>query len=419
MSRRRAVALAATVLAIGVVAFLALSGPATRAERGDIRGSVSVVEALGAVPAGYARAEGPREFVFPADHGPHPAFRTEWWYYTGHLRARDGREFGFQLTFFRTALTPAPAPRQSPWAAHQLYMAHFALTDVRGDRFLAFSRSGRGALGLAGARAEPFRVWVDDWAAEGDPGRPLPTGDARLAPGSARTPTDDARLAPGSARTTMRLHAVEAGTGIDLMLEATRPPAFPGVRGWSRKGAEPGNASFYYSLTRMAAHGTVQAGGERVEVEGQAWMDREWSSNALGAGLVGWDWFALQLDDGRDLMLYRLRHPDGSASPWSGGIVVEPDGRTSALGAEDVVVEVTGAWTSPRSGVRYPAGWRLRWAAAALTLDLAPRVAAQEMDVGVRYWEGAVTVAGTRAGRAVAGLGYVELVGYGERPARP
>ncbi len=405
MSSRRAAALAATVVAIGLIAFLALSGPPTRAPRGGIRASVSVVEALGAVPAGYARAEGPREFAFPADHGPHPAFRTEWWYYTGHLRARDGREFGFQLTFFRTALTPAPARRESPWAAHQLYMAHFALTDVRGGRFLAFGRSGRGALGLAGARAEPFRVWVDDWAAEGEPGRPLATGDARLA--------------SGSARTAMRLRAAEADAGIDLALDATRPPAFPGERGWSRKGPEPGNASFYYSLTRLSARGTVQAGAERVEVEGQAWMDREWSSNALAADLVGWDWFALQLDDGRDLMLYRLRRPDGSASPWSGGILVDPDGRTSTLGAQDVVVDVTRAWTSPRSGVRYPAGWRLRWAPADLTLDLTPRVPDQELDVGVRYWEGAVTVAGRQAGRAIAGLGYVELVGYGERRPRP
>ncbi|MET0851635.1 MAG: lipocalin-like domain-containing protein [Candidatus Rokuibacteriota bacterium] len=405
MSSRRAAALAATVVAIGLIASLVLSGPPTRAPREGIRASVSVVEALGAVPTGYARAEGPREFTFPADHGPHPAFRTEWWYYTGHLRARDGREFGFQLTFFRTALTPAPARRESPWAAHQLYMAHFALTDVRGGRFLAFGRSGRGALGLAGARAEPFRVWVDDWAAEGEPGRPLATGDAHLA--------------SGSARTAMRLRAAEADAGIDLALDATRPPAFPGERGWSRKGPEPGNASFYYSLTRLSARGTVQAGAERVEVEGQAWMDREWSSNALAADLVGWDWFALQLDDGRDLMLYRLRRPDGSASPWSGGILVDPDGRTSTLGAQDVVVDVTRAWTSPRSGVRYPAGWRLRWAPADLTLDLTPRVPDQELDVGVRYWEGAVTVVGRQAGRAVAGLGYVELVGYGERRPRP
>ncbi len=398
-------ALAAIVAVIGAVAWLALSDSRGGAARGGIRGSVSVVEALGAAPAGYARAEGPREFVFPADHGPHPEFRTEWWYYTGHLRARDGREFGFQLTFFRTALTPTPAPRGSPWAADQVYMAHFALTDVRAGRFLAFGRSGRGALGLAGARAEPFRVWVDDWTAAGDPAPPLAAGHARPA--------------PGSARTAMRLHAMEADAGIDLTLDTGRPPVFPGQRGWSRKGPEPGNASFYYSLTRMAARGAVQAGAERVEVEGQAWMDREWSSNALGPDLAGWDWFALQLDDGRDLMLYRLRRPDGSPSPWSGGILVEPDGGTRTLGAEDVRVDVTRAWTSPRSGVRYPAAWRLRWTAADLTLDLAPRVANQELDVGVRYWEGAVTVAGAQAGRAVSGLGYVELVGYGERRTRP
>ena len=349
--------------------------------RAPIAAHLTVAEALSAGDlTGFARAEAPRAFAFPRDHGPHPAFRTEWWYWTGNLAAPDGRRFGFQLTFFRTALTPEAPARGSAWGAHQVYLAHFAVTDVAGRRFGAWSRTERLALGLAGAQAEPFRVWVDDWEAQGEGATGLP----------------------------VRLRASEGDTAIDLTLEGGKPVVLQGERGLSRKGAEPGNASYYYSLTRMPARGSVTVGGRRFEVTGLAWMDREWSTSALGAELAGWDWVALQLDDGRELMFYRLRRKDGGADRFSAGAIVDSAGGARALSLDDVTLEPVDAWTSPRSGARYPARWRLSIAGLGLDLQIAPVLADQELDVGTRYWEGAVVVAGT-----VAGRGYVEMVGYG------
>ena len=349
--------------------------------RAPIAAHLTVAEALSAGDlTGFARAEAPRAFAFPRDHGPHPAFRTEWWYWTGNLAAPDGRRFGFQLTFFRTALTPEAPARDSAWGAHQVYLAHFAVTDVGGRRFGAWSRTERLALGLAGAQPEPFRVWVDDWEAQGEGATGLP----------------------------VRLRASEGDTAIDLTLEGGKPVVLQGERGLSRKGAEPGNASYYYSLTRMPARGSVTVGGRRFEVTGLAWMDREWSTSALGAELAGWDWVALQLDDGRELMFYRLRRKDGGADRFSAGAIVDSAGGARALSLDDVTLEPVDAWTSPRSGARYPARWRLSIAGLGLDLQIAPVLADQELDVGTRYWEGAVVVAGT-----VAGRGYVEMVGYG------
>lgn len=390
MSRRAAVGLAA-----GLVALLALVGwlrwaGADRPVRGGVQATLAVSAALAAGDlAGFARATAPRPFTFPADDGPHPGFRTEWWYYTGNVETRDGGHFGFQLTFFRTALAPpAPpaAPRASAWAASQLYLAHFALTDTAGRRFQAWSRLGREALGLAGAQASPFRVWVEDWSAES--------------------------VAPGGLP--VRLRAAEADVAIDLTLTSDRPAVLQGDRGLSRKGPEPGNASYYYSRSRMDVVGTVRAGGASRPVTGLAWMDREWSTSALGADLAGWDWIALQLDDGRDLMVYRLRRRDGGADPHSAGMLVAPDGTTRPLAWDEVTLETLDHWTSPRSRVRYPSRWRLAVPAAGLRVEITPRLPDQELMVGIRYWEGAVRVEGTAAGRPIAGRGYVELVGYGE-----
>jgi predicted secreted hydrolase len=321
--------------------------------------------------------------VFPEDHGPHPDFRTEWWYYTGNLTTAAGRHVGFQLTFFRVALSPTAESRESGWGTRQLYVGHFAVTDTAGGRFHAFSRSSRAALGLAGAQAVPFRVWVEEWSVSGE-------GEAT------------------------RLRAQEGDVAIDLTASPAKPVVLQGDRGLSRKGPEPGNASLYYSFTRMPARGTVRLGGETLEVSGEAWMDREWSTSALPKGVEGWDWFALQLDDGRELMVYLLRRRDGTVDPFSAGTLVAADGTTRRLEAGDVRVETLGHWTSPHSGVRYPARWRLSVPSAELRLEIEPRVAAQELRVGTRYWEGAVSVFAARSGRPAAGQGYVELVGYGE-----
>ena len=341
-------------------------------------------------PGGFARATAPRDFRFPDDHGPHPEFRHEWWYFTGNLRAPGGRRFGYQLTFFRFALSPDAADRGSRWATNQAYMAHFAVTDAQGNRFRYFERTGRGALGIAGATARPFRVWLDDWSVEGADASTLP----------------------------IRLRAAEGGTSVDLVLDSAGPIVLQGDRGLSRKGAAPGNASYYYSMTRLATRGNVLVEDTSLPVEGSSWLDREWGTSSLEKGQSGWDWFALQLSDGRDLMFYRLRRGDGGADPFSAGTLVLPDGSFRPLSPDDVRVEILEHWRSPESGARYPSRWRLRLPTEGLELEVVPRVADQELRTAVRYWEGAVGVRGTARGKPVEGDGYVELTGYGETDAR-
>ncbi|HEU5360034.1 MAG TPA: lipocalin-like domain-containing protein [Candidatus Deferrimicrobiaceae bacterium] len=339
-------------------------------------------------PAGYARAQNPRDFRFPEDHGAHPTFRHEWWYVTGNLRAPGGRRFGYQLTFFRFALSPAPPDRKSRWASNQAFMAHFAVTDVEGRRFHYFERTARGALDLAGATARPFRVWLDDWSAEGGMATTLP----------------------------IRLLAQEEKVSVDLLLlDSTRPIILQGNRGLSRKGASPGNASYYYSMPRLSTRGTVRIEEESFPVEGNSWLDREWGTSSLEKGQIGWDWFALQLSDGRDLMFYRLRREDGGTDRFSAGTLVLPDGSSRPLSSGDVRIETLASWKSPESGARYPSRWRLRVPSENLDLEVVPLLADQELRTTVRYWEGAASVRGTSRGAFIEGEGYVELTGYGER----
>jgi predicted secreted hydrolase len=377
----------ALVLALAIVGLAAaLMVPAWRLARPrpSAPPTMAVGDALGGATAGFTRALAPRPFVFPADHGPHPEFRTEWWYYTGNLHAAGGRHFGFQLTFFRIGVAPSMVARASAWASREAYMAHLAVTDTAGRRFSAASRLSRAALGLAGAHAQPFRVWVEDWSAEGVAGEAVP----------------------------VRLRAAEGDLAVDLTLSSAKPVVLQGERGFDRKGAEPGNASYYYSLTRMPASGRVTIRGAAIDVTGLAWMDREWSTSSLGPGLVGWDWFALQLDDGRELMLYQLRRADGSADRFSSGSLVDAGGTARHLGADDFRIEVLDSWSSPRGDARYPARWRVTVPSESLELEVVPRLADQELALAVRYWEGAVTVVGAARGRPIGGVGYVELVGY-------
>ncbi len=333
---------------------------------------------------GFARAEGPRPFDFPADHGPHPDYQTEWWYYTGNLETTDGRHFGYQLTFFRRALV-SPSQRQdrpSNWAADQVYMAHFALTDVAGRRYDAFERFARGAAGLAGAKATPYRVWLEDWAAE--------------------------EIEPN----VVRLRATQDDLAIDLLLTDRKGPILQGDAGYSQKGPEPGNASYYYSQTRLDSSGTVQAGEALFQVDGWSWMDHEFSTSALAPDQVGWDWFALQLDDGSELMVFQIRKADGSVDPFSSGTWVAPDGSTRHLSRDDFEIAVGDTWRSPHSGATYPAQWMVEVPVADLRLNIEPYFADQELTVSYTYWEGAVKISGERAGNPVSGVGYVEMTGY-------
>jgi predicted secreted hydrolase len=340
---------------------------------------------LGAAHDGFARALAPRVFRFPEDHGGHPDFRHEWWYLTGNLDDPAGERFGFELTIFRFALAPPSVEPAggSAWRTRQVYMAHFALTDVARGRFTWSERFARGALGLAGAGGEPLRVWLEDWSIEQAAGDPL----------------------------RWRLHAAHEAVALDLELDLRAPRVLNGEQGLSRKSASGGAASYYYSMPRLPARGRLVRDGSPREVSGLAWLDREWGSGGLDASQEGWDWFALQLDGGGALMLYALRLRGGGLDPMSGGTWLAPDGSTRTLGAADYRIDVLDRWESPRGG-RYPARWRVRAAPLALDLEVQPVLADQELGAAPRYWEGAVDVSGTRADARVGGRGYVELVGY-------
>ena len=337
---------------------------------------------------GFARATEAREFVFPADHGSHREFRTEWWYFTGNLATAEGRHFGFELTFFRYALAPAAPTRQqgaSAWRADQVWMAHFAITDTEGRRFVARERLTREALGLAGASAEPLEIWVEDWRVAGD-GR-----------------GDELRV---------RLAARDDVIGLSLSLAATVPHVAQGDRGLDVKGAGTGNASHYYSVPRLAANGEVTVAGETFTVMGIAWLDREWSTSSLDPGTVGWDWFALRLSNGSSLMFYRLRTAVGDASAYSGGTLVSADGMRRRLGAEDVELTVERQWTSRATGVRYPVSWRLAIPGSGIEPAIQPYLEDQELALSVSYWEGGVHAAGDGPLGPLTAEGYLELAGY-------
>lgn len=332
----------------------------------------------------FRRVTGPEPFDFPTDHAAHPDFRHEWWYFTGNLQGNDQRQFGFQLTFFRFAVQPRERASTSAWNTRQAMLGHFALTDVQQQRFLPEQRLERPALGIAGMSHSPANVWMRDWRARHH----------------------------SQHQETWELEAHAPSQGLKLMLSPAKAYVGQGAHGFSRKGPGPGNASRYYSATRLVAKGQITLMDDQHDVTGLAWLDREWGTSALAAGTRGWDWFGLQLDDGTDLMVYLLRQEDGKPSRFSAGSLVRADGGIIALDVSDLSLEVLDTWISPRGGRRYPAGWRLRIDKLALDLRITPRVADQEWLGFVRYWEGSVHLAGTHAGRAVTGLGYTELTGY-------
>lgn len=375
------------------------------ADVGPASGNLSLVSTLGGLDTvGYERATEVRAFVFPEDHGPHPGFRTEWWYVTGNLTSDEGRDFGFQFTIFRSALAPAEPGGPSAWATNQAYMGHFAVTDIDGDAFRAADLFARGSGGLAGAETTPLRVWIEDWVLEsaGASSRPAP-GEAPV-----RRAGDPPATFP------LRLAAEGDDFSVDLQLSAGKPIVLQGDGGLSQKGPEPGNASYYYALTRMPAEGRVVFEGEGHQVTGLAWLDREWSTSALSDGQVGWDWFALQLDDGWEMMVYQLRREGGTSDPLSDGVLIDPDGRRIPLEwGSEVQVEPTGTWRSPEDGAEYPSGWRIQLPARGWDLTVEPVVDDQELRLAFRYWEGSVAVEGSGEGGApVSGRGYVELTGY-------
>ncbi len=339
----------------------------------------------GADNAGFERVLGPREFVFPRDHAAHPSFRHEWWYVTGHLRDDARAEYGFQFTFFRYALVPEILAAASRWRARELVLAHCAVSDIGKQRFHHATRCARAALDLAGAAVDTPRVWIGDWQLRWRE----PQAD------------DDERWS---------LHAETAQVSLELALRPRKDIVLQGDRGYSQKSDERGNASSYYSMPRLAVDGRLRLGSRKASVTGTAWLDREWGTSALGREQQGWDWFALQFDDGRELSFYRLRRRDGRTDPHSRGVAIARDGSVRPLGAHEVEMTPLRWWRSPSTGLRYPLDWRVRSAAAGVDLTLRARLDAQEWPGDLRYWEGQVAV--VEAGGATTGLGYLELTGY-------
>lgn len=383
----------ATVL-MGIFLLAAACRPASRTTVGES----PVTFLSGGGSEGFERVLEPRLFDLPLDHGAHEAFQIEWWYLTGNLADPQQRRFGFELTFFRIGLegkegkaSEGLSGRNSRWATDQLYMAHFAVTDVRAREFHAFERLTRGGLDLAGVRAFPLRVWNESWSLEAHP----PVGASDPFP---------LKLVAGDRDGEM------GEVSIELELMPKKPLVLQGDRGFSRKGPEPGNASYYLQYPRLEAIGNLTLGESRFEVSGLAWMDHEWSTSVLGAELVGWDWFALQLDDGRDLMVYQLRGRDGKATAASQGTIIDSDGKVVRLSSQDFDLRVTDHWRSSYSAATYPSGWRLRIPSQLIDLAITPVIEDQELRLSTTYWEGAVVVESTA--QDLLGRGYVELVGY-------
>ncbi len=339
---------------------------------------------LSAENESFARVFKARTFVFPQDHGSHPEYRIEWWYFTGNVKTQTERKFGYELTFFRFALTSEPAKTPSVWRDNQMYMAHFALTDVENNKFYVDERTTRAGNGLAGASSNNYHVWLYDWKAKAINGN-------------------------GS---NIQLTAKADNFSIALQLQAKKKIVLQGVDGLSQKSPEPGNASYYYSYTRMQTTGQIQIKQKSYEVTGSSWMDREWSSSALSKEQSGWDWFALQLSDNSELMFYQLRRKDGNISQNSSGAVFHADDSKTDLDLSEIEIKVLDQWKSPHTEINYPSKWQLLIPKLGIDLTITPLINDQELNVRYRYWEGAVSVTGTKQGQSISGRGYVELTDY-------
>jgi predicted secreted hydrolase len=343
----------------------------------------------------FKRALPGRIFSFPQDHLSHPEFKTEWWYYSGHLQSLgdDGKSFGYQLTFFRTGLTRETKHQKSKWSIQDLYFAHLAITDESKKKFEYREKISRGSLGEAGASPyktgeKTFRIWIEDWSIEGK--------------------------GPG-----MQNHSLKAGDkkfAIELMLTPEKNPVIHGQNGISQKAEGEGYASHYYSIPRLKTEGRIFLQNKEVPVQGTSWMDHEFGSSQLREYQVGWDWFSLQLDKGMELMLYQIRQRDGKIDPYSSGSIIFRDGTHHHLSKEEFQIEVLEQWKSPKSRAFYPSKWRIRIPGHRIDLIISPTVKDQELitkeSTRVTYWEGSVKVEGKYQNNPVKGMGYVELTGY-------
>jgi predicted secreted hydrolase len=395
---------------------------------------------LGGAQLQWREASPGYQFEFPRDHASHPDYKLEWWYYTGNVQTADGRRFGYQVTFFRVGIDAVPA-NPSRWAVRDLYMTHLAVSDPQGRRYRFEERLSRAGPGLAGADADRYRVWNEDWSAgvvdpAGAAARQATQRSGASAPpavqrGPASAPPEVQRGRASALPEVQRgrasarpddpapsahfIRALSDRAGVDLVLDEGKTPAVNGVNGISQKGALAGNASHYYSLTRMPTRGAIVIDGERFEVTGESWMDHEFGTSFLEKEQQGWDWLSIQLADGRDLMLYQLRRGDGSRDPRSSGTLIDAQGRTMHLTARDFTMSPTGQTFRAPSGAIYPIRWSIQIPQAQVALDVTTPLENQELSTpgaGVSYWEGVIDVSGRSAGHAVTGRGYLEMTGY-------
>lgn len=326
-----------------------------------------------------------RKLTFPADHYSHPDFKTEWWYYTGHLETQSGKRYGYQVTFFRFGLRDRQKDSKEAPLFSELYMAHFALSDIGAKKFTFRERIKRGYGDKAGAATDRFQVWNEDWKVEGDEKNHV-------------------------------IQVNDRGTQLRLGLRSLKAPVLHGQNGLSQKSEGEGRASYYYSLTRMHTDGELTVNGKSEKVRGLTWMDHEFGSNQLREDQVGWDWFSIQLDNNSELMLYLMRRKDGSVDPYSSGTLVSADGVTKNLSLKDYRIDVLQRWKSPTSGATYPMKWKVTILSEAIELEITPSFPEQELitnrSTRVTYWEGAVQIRGIARGKPVGGNGYVEMTGY-------
>jgi predicted secreted hydrolase len=333
---------------------------------------------------GFARADQPWQFNFPTDHSAHPDYRTEAWYFVGHLTTPQGRQFGFQLTFFRFALAPQMKTSLSAWATNQIYRGHFAITDVAQKQFYAFERYSRAALGLSGAATAPVRVWVENWRAQ-------------MVTGNSQTPT-------------FHLQASDEEVAMKLQLQSRKPLVVPKADDLFPINGQ--NAFYFYVAPRLATQGQIKIGSQRFQVTGSAWLDHTWGAVPVSQGQLALNRFLLQLNDGREIVGLQLHRRDGSGTPITTGILIDQDGSVQQLDRRAISLEEFDEWRSPRDDTTYPSRWRLHIPEQDIDLTITPSISDQEMAMAIRYWGGSVDVAGTVDGRYLGGSGHVELTGY-------
>ncbi len=328
-----------------------------------------------------------RHWSFPRDHGAHPQYRTEWWYFTGNLTDKKSSRFGYQLTFFRHALQKDLKKNDNPWKIRDLYFAHFALSDIENKRFWFTEKACRKGPGLAGSLTDTMHVFCLDWSAI-------------------------------MKRNTILISSDEAGMHLNIALVPRKPSVFHGAKGLSKKGPLTGQASYYYSFTDLKTSGQIQTPGAKapLDVHGISWFDHEFGSNQLSAQQAGWDWFSVHLSDGRDLMLYFIRRKDGTLEKASSGTLVEKNGAVRHLQLAEIRSDIAGHWKSPKSKARYPNKWMIKIPSCRIDLKVETTIPDQELrtanSVGLVYYEGAIAGSGTSAGKPVLCEGYVEMTGY-------